>query len=97
AWDWLLEALLSGSKGARLDRLFRAKFDDPGYISAQRMVRRLMRSPVLKRVLCTPTNVPMDGIVLARIDRARLGDFDSLVLGNFLIGQFQGQVVVPDF
>lgn len=96
AWDWLLEALLAASKGDRLDTLFQAKFDDPGYISAQRMVRRLMRSPLLKRVLCAPTNFPMDGVVLARINRAQLGDFDSFVLSNVLIGQFPGQVVVVD-
>jgi len=96
AWDWLLEAFLGAAKGERLDKLFRAKFDDPGYVSAQRMVRRLMRSPLLKQVLCAPTNFPMDAVVLARISRATLGDFDSFVLGNLLINQFQGQVIVID-
>jgi hypothetical protein len=38
----------------------------------------------------------MRGIVLARLDRAVLGDFDAFVLANLLISQFKGQVVIPD-
>jgi hypothetical protein len=37
------------------------------------------------------------GIVLARLDRAVLGDFDSFVSANLLISQFKGQVIIPDF
>ena len=63
------------------------------------MIRRLMRSPVLRRVLCNPTNFTFkpNSVNMARIDRAELGDFDALVLGLLLISQFKGQVVVPDF
>jgi hypothetical protein len=68
-------------------------------LSAQRMIRRLMRSPVLKRVLCNPTNFTFNRncVNMARINRAELGDFDALVLGLLLMAQFKGQLVVPDF
>jgi hypothetical protein len=39
----------------------------------------------------------MRGIVLARLDRAVLGDFDAFVLASLLISQFKGQVIIPDF
>ncbi len=56
-------------------------------------------SPVLKRVLCNATNFSFNprSTILARINRAELGDFDALVLGLFLMAHFKGQVVVPDF
>lgn len=57
----------------------------------------LLLSPVLKRVLCNPTNFSFKGQIVARIDRAQLGDFDAFVLASLLIGQYQGQVIVPDF
>lgn len=94
--DVLLEALLEKPK--KLSELLDRKSADPSYISAQRMVRRLMRSPVLKRVLCSRQNFSFNtDIVLARLNRAELGDFDALALGLFLMAQFKGQVVVPDF
>ena len=94
--DVLLEALLEKPK--KLSELLDDKSNDPSYISAQRMVRRLMRSPVLKRVLCSRQNFSFKtDVVLARLNRAELGDFDALVLGLFLMAQFKGPVVVPDF
>ena len=56
-------------------------------------------SPVLKRVLCNATNFSFNprSTILARINRAELGDFDALVLGLFLMAHFKGQLVVPDF
>ena len=56
-------------------------------------------SPVLRRVLCNPTNFSFNpnSKILARIDRAELGDFDALVLGLLLMAHFKGQLVVPDF
>lgn len=71
----------------------------PGHIWAYGKVRRLMRSPVLKQMLCTPTNFSFNprSTILARINRAELGDFDALAIGLFLIGHYQGQLVIPDF
>lgn len=63
------------------------------------MVGDLLASPVLKQVLCAPTNFSFNprSTILARLNRKELGDFDCLVLGLFLIAQFKGQLVIPDF
>ncbi|MCZ7594252.1 MAG: hypothetical protein M5U16_04550 [Hyphomicrobium sp.] len=63
------------------------------------MVDDILTSPVLKRVLCNPTNFSFsqNSIILAKIDRAELGNFDALVLGMLLINQFKGQLIIPDF
>src|SRR5205814_1431418 len=44
-----------------------------------------------------PTTLPLKGIVIARLDPATLGDFDCILLGNFLIAAYKGPVVVTDF
>jgi hypothetical protein len=63
------------------------------------MMSDLLMSPVLKRVLCNPTNFSFNprSVILAKLNRAELGDFDALVLRLFLMAHFKGQVVVPDF
>lgn len=50
------------------------------------MIGDLMASPLLRQVLCSPTNFTFRDTSrnLARINRAELGDFDALVLGLFL-------------
>jgi hypothetical protein len=84
----LLKALLSAT---RLDKI---EADD----EVTGMIDDLLQSPVLTSVLCKPTNFSFNpnSLILARLNRAELGDFDALILGLFLIGQFKGQVVVPD-
>lgn len=64
---------------------------------AYQKVERLLLSPVLGRVLNRPTNFSFKGTILARLDRAALGDFDCFVLANLLISLYPGQVVIPDF
>jgi hypothetical protein len=91
----LLTALLDNPK--RLDRLLFPNDGDPAHTDAYQKIQTLLLSPILKDVLCKPTNFPMKGILLARLNRAELGDFDCFVLGNLLISQYQGQIVVPDF
>lgn len=85
----LLKALLSA---ARLDQI-------EGDEEVTSMIDDLLQSPVLRRVLCNATNFSFspNSLILARINRAELGDFDALILGLFLIEQFKGQVIVPDF
>lgn len=75
-----------------------AKTATTGHIWAYGKTQRLMRSPVLKRMLCNPTNFSFNprSTILARVNRAELGDFDAFAIGQFLIGQFQGQIVIPD-
>lgn len=85
----LLKALLSAT---RLDKI-------EGDEEVTGMIGDLLQSPVLKNVLCNATNFSFspNSLILAKLNRAQLGDFDALVLGLFLIEQFKGQVVVPDF
>lgn len=85
----LLKALLSSNS---LDKI-------GGDEEVRGMIDDLLQSPVLKSVLCKPTNFSFspNSLILAKIDRAELGDFDALILGLFLIEQFKGQIIVPDF
>jgi len=92
----LLTALLSHP--TRLDRLIpRPHKTDTGAQDAYQKVQTLLLSPVLKRFLCHSTNFPLDGIILARLNRAELTDFDCFVIGNLLISTYQSPVVIPDF
>lgn len=88
----LLTALLSNPKG--LDRLIK---DTKGTADAYQKIQTLLLSPVLERVLNGVPNFSVKGTIVARLDRAELGDFDCYVLGNLLISQFQRAIVVPDF
>lgn len=96
----LLTALLD--KPAHLDKLIPLPGSkDPAGQDAYQKIQTLLLSPVLRRVLCKPIgkphNISLKGIVLARLDRAALGDFDCFVLASLLISQFRGQVIIPDF
>lgn len=88
----LLTALLSNPK--RLDKLIRPNKENA---DAYQKIQTLLLSPVLERVLCRATSFPLKGIILARLNRAELGDFDCFVIANLLISQYKGQVVIPDF
>jgi len=90
----LLEALLNSPKS--LDSLVPAK-SDGAYVDARQQIQTLLFSPILKNVLTRPTNISFKGIVLAKLDRAALGEFDCFVLANLLISQYKGMVVLPDF
>jgi hypothetical protein len=91
----ILQALLD--KPAKLQSLIEPDEKDPASLDAYQKIQTLLLSPVLKGVLTKPTNVRFGDVVLARLDRAALGDFDSFVLGHFLISLYPGQVVIPDF
>jgi hypothetical protein len=90
----LLNALLD--KPTYLHKLLRGDKRDAAKQDAYQKIATLLLSPVLRSVLCKPTNFSLKGIVLARLDRAVLGDFDALTLGMLLISAFDGQVVLPD-
>ena len=98
--ELLLEQPRRKEQKRRLDRL-RADFSksEAGKLEASEAIRDILISPVLKRVLCNPTNFSFNpnSIILARINRVELGEFDALVLGLFVIAQLEGQIVVPDF
>jgi hypothetical protein len=90
----VLQSLLE--RGGRLDTLLHPS-DDPAEKDAYQKIQTLLFSPVLKKFLCRPTNFSLDGIVLARINRQELGDFDAFVLGSLLMLKYKKQVVVTDF
>lgn len=92
----LLKALLDNPRS--LDRLIRDDPKDPATHDAYQKIQTLLLSPVLNRVLTTKGNtMPFTGSVVAPLNRKDLGDFDAFALGNFLISQFQGTIVIPDY
>lgn len=94
---FILKALLGRPK--RLDRLISPpdRKASNGHIWAYDKLEEILLSPVLNAVLNRPTNFSFGGIILARLNRAELGDFDCFLLANLLISQYKGTVVVPDF
>jgi hypothetical protein len=75
------------------------KKDSTGHIWAYGKVQRILRSPILKTVLCRKPNFNLNrnSVILAKLDKSGIGRFDCLVLGLFLMAEFMGQIVVPDF
>lgn len=69
-----------------------------GQVWAYGKVQRLMRSPVIKDMLSKTTNFSFKpgSSILARVNRAELGDFDALAIGQFLMGHFKGHIIVLD-
>lgn len=91
----LLKALLDKPKS--LSDLIVLDEEDPASVDAHQKIQTLLLSPVLRHVLTGKTTPRMDTVVLARLPRAELGDFDCFVLAHFLISLYPGQVVIPDF
>src|SRR3984957_10546679 len=62
------------------------------------LIEDLMTSPVPKCAWCNPTNFSFNpnSVIIAKLNRAELGDFDCLVLGLLLMAQFKGQIAVED-
>jgi hypothetical protein len=95
----LLSALLEKRKRTpSLESLITPDKNDPGSMDAHQRIQTLLLSPVLKALLTTNrTKLSLKGIVLARLDRSQLSEFDCFVIANLLISRYQGQVVIPDF
>lgn len=70
---------------------------NPAIAEALATLDDMFLSPVLKKVLCKPTNFPLDGTILARLNRAELGEFDYKILVYLLLATYKGQVVAPEF
>jgi hypothetical protein len=64
---------------------------------AYEKIERLLLYPVLYRVFHGPKKFSLTGTILARLNRAELGDRVCFILANFLISQFRGTVIIPDF
>lgn len=84
----------------RLDALPPHEKHDDAADEARSAIADILMSPVLRKALCNVSPPAFSfnprSIILARINRAELGDLDSLVLGLFLMAHFQGQIVLPD-
>ncbi len=80
----LLETLLDHKSGY-LNTLLEPDRKDAAQQDAYQKIATLLLSPVLRSVLCRPTNFSLRSIVIARLDRAKLGDFDAFVLASLLI------------
>ena len=85
----MLKALLSSRRLDKIDA------DE----EVEGLVNDLLVSPLLKRIFCNPTNFSFNpnSVILVRLNRAEIGDFDALVIGLLLMNHYQGQVVVKDF
>jgi hypothetical protein len=69
---------------------------DPAQAEALRSVRAMLFFPTLRKILCTGRQFDFSGSVVARIDRAALGDKQALMLGLLLIGQHKGHIILDD-
>jgi hypothetical protein len=79
----------------RLDKLT-GNPKDPAQAEALAAVDALLFFPTLKDIFCSGRQFDFDGTVVARIDRAQLGDKQALALALFLMQQHKGQIVVSD-
>jgi hypothetical protein len=92
----LLQSLLR--KPRRLDQIeyVRDGASKEGVLDATQKIETLLLSPVLKSVLTRPTNMSFKKTIVARLDRAVLGDFDCFVLASLMTSLYPGPVVIPD-
>jgi hypothetical protein len=76
-------------------RVDQIKGDD----DVQPIINDILFSPVLKSILCSKMQFSFNAnsTILARINRAELGDHDALLLTLLLVSQYNGQVIIPDF
>lgn len=69
----------------------------PGHVWAYDKISDILLSPVMERVLNHGNTLSFSGTILARLNRAELGDADCLALAHFLISRYKYTVVIPDF
>lgn len=83
----------------RLDHLEGDRRNDADK-EALAVVEDMLRSPVLKRVLCKGarrTWVFSGSSIVARLNRVDIGEYDARILASLLISQFKKQIIIPDF
>lgn len=99
--EYLAERLdQAGDITAMVDLIPKPDSKSPsGHHWAHGKVQRLMRSPVLRKMLTGKPNFVLDPTkrTFARLNRAELGDFDARAIAYFLIALFPGTVIIPDF
>ena len=75
------------------------KKSSTGHVWAYHKIQRILASPTLRRVFDPDANqfkLNAQRVVIAHLDRSDLEEFDALLLGLLLIGQYHGQVCIPD-
>lgn len=88
-----LTKLLLAAK--RLDAIARNP-RDPYISEATATIDDLLLSPILSAFLSSAANFPVNGTILANLDRSSLPEVDAFIVGNVLSTAYAGQVVVPD-
>jgi hypothetical protein len=87
------------TKAKRLDQIVPGKGDDEKEAAAA--IDDLLFSPLMRKILCDTENKfsfrAGRSSVVARLDRADIGDHDARILGALLISRFKGQIILPDF
>ena len=100
-----LARLFLKSKMDRLDKVqgylwkkYEADELTPAEGEALGAVEDVLLSPVLKRILCNPTNFSLNprSKILVRLNRTELSDFDARFLGLLFMAEFSGQLVLPN-
>jgi len=74
------------SEDPRLDKVTGDR-KDPAEAEALATLDTILFTPTMRDVLCKPSNFSFKGSVIARINRAELGEQDALILALLLIGQ----------
>ena len=70
---------------------------DPAIVEALGLLDSVLFTDQVRNVLVKRANFSLTGTIIAKLDRAKMGDFDCFVLANLLISQYQGTVIIPDF
>jgi hypothetical protein len=80
---------------------------DPAIAEALGLLEDVLFSPLVRNVLCRRTNFSFlsrhkgkrsgPKTIIARLNRAELGDKDCFIIGNLLALMYQGHIVIPDF
>jgi len=97
AANFLILTALSKAPSSLAD-LIAPDSKDPDRMLACQKLATLLVSPVIKSVLTEPTNFRFrNHTVLAKLDRAAIGDFDAFVIASFLVMLYPGQIVIPAF
>lgn len=75
-------------------------WDEKDYRPLIQKISGLLTSPLIREVLCHRTdtfNLPTNKRIVAKLDRAKIGDFNAFFIGAVLMSIYQGQLIVPDF
>jgi hypothetical protein len=69
------------------------------FFSLQTKIGRLLMEPTVRNIVGQPYNTFGDDItvVIANLDREKIGNKAAKLLGGLLIARSQGQVVIPDY